>query len=153
MSSDGKNKRQIKSLNGGGPCYTSDGRILFHSQYKYSEICIADTDGGNIEQLTHNKAEDWHPEISMDGKHIAFMSDRDGNYEIYIMNIDGTDQKRITNNDAGDWEPSWSPDGSKIIFTSDMDGDFDIYIMNKDGSSVKNITNNSTDDLQVSWLK
>ena len=27
---------------------------------------------------------------------IAFMSDRDGNYEIYIMDINGTNQVRLT---------------------------------------------------------
>ncbi len=153
MSSDGSELTQIKPLKGGGPCFTHDGRILFHSEYKYSEICIADIDGNNIIQLTNNEAEDWHPEISPDGEQVTYMSNRDGNYEIYIMNIDGSNQKRLTHNTVGDWEPSWSPDGSKIIFTSYMDGDSDIYIMNKDGSSLKNITNNDAKDLQASWLK
>ena len=40
---------------------------------------------------------------------IAFMSDRDGNQEIYVMNADGSNQTRITNNSAWDWEPSWGP--------------------------------------------
>ncbi|UCG27058.1 MAG: PD40 domain-containing protein [Bacteroidales bacterium] len=153
MNSDGSELRQIKTLKGGGPCFTPDGKILFHSQYKYSEICIADIDGNNIHQLTNNNAEDWHPEISPDGEQVAFMSDRDGNYEIYIMNIDGSNQKRLTYNTVGDWEPSWSPDGSEIVFTSYLDGDSDIYIMNADGSSIRNITNNTAHDLQPSWLK
>jgi len=41
--------------------------------------------------------------------HIAFESDRDGNYEIYIMNADGTNQVNLTNNPADDEEPSWAP--------------------------------------------
>jgi len=153
MNADGSNLHQVQQIKGGGPHFTPDGRILFHSEYKDSEICLADIDGKNIIKLTDNEAEDWHPEISPEGKKIVFMSDRDGNYEIYVMDVDGSHQKRLTNHKAGDWEPSWSPDGSQIIFTSDRDGDFDIYIMNNDGSAVKNITNNKAQDLQVSWLK
>ena len=29
---------------------------------------------------------------------IAFISSRDGNFEIYVMNADGSEQKRLTNN-------------------------------------------------------
>lgn len=152
MNSDGSELTQLKSLKGGGPFFTQDGRIVFHSEYKNkkSEISIADIDGNNIIQLTHNEADEWHPEISPDGKHIAFMSDRDGNHEIYVMKLDGSNQKRLTSNNADDWYPSWSPDGSKLIFSSDMDGGENIYMMNKDGSSVQKIISNGS---QASWLK
>ena len=38
---------------------------------------------------------------------IAFMSDRDGNWEIYVMNGDGTDQRRLTVNAAPDLNPQF----------------------------------------------
>ncbi|KGJ98559.1 hypothetical protein ND16A_0629 [Thalassotalea sp. ND16A] len=100
-----------------------------------SEISIADSDGSNVIRLTQNNADDWYPEISPDGTQIVFMSDRDGNREIYTMDIDGSNQKRLTVNDVADWNPSWFADGSKLIFTSENKEDFfDIYMMNKDGS-------------------
>ena len=40
---------------------------------------------------------------------IAFMSIRDGNYEIYVMNSDGSEQTRLTNSSGWDGSPSWSP--------------------------------------------
>ena len=40
---------------------------------------------------------------------IAFVSDRDGNSEIYVMDADGGNPQRLTNNDFDDWYPSWSP--------------------------------------------
>ena len=40
---------------------------------------------------------------------IAFVSDRDGNFEIYIMNVDGSEQVNLTNNPAVDALPSFSP--------------------------------------------
>lgn len=81
---------------------------------------------------------------------IAFVSDRDGNNEIYIMNPDGSDQTNLTNSPKMDWYPDWSPDGKKIIFGSythprnpDDEDDEDIYIMNADGTEVKRLTNTS----------
>lgn len=152
MNSDGSGQTQIKSLEGGGPYFTTDGRLLFHSEFKdkKNEISIADIDGNNIIHLTDNQAEDWHPEVSPDGKQVAFMSNRDGNHEIYVMNIDGSNQKRLTNNDVDDWYPSWSSDGSQLIFSSQRDEVKNIYIMNKDGSSVRKIISNAT---SPTWLK
>ena len=50
------------------------------------------------------------------GSKIAFLSDRDGDYEIYMMNADGTEQINLTNNPARDFSLAWSPNGSKIAF-------------------------------------
>ncbi|MAS33629.1 MAG: hypothetical protein CL610_06470 [Anaerolineaceae bacterium] len=70
---------------------------------------------------------------------IVFMSDRDGNREIYTMNPDGTDIQRLTNHDAQDIQPTWSPDKSQIAFVSNRDGDFGIYVMRADGSGVRKL--------------
>jgi len=150
MNSDGSEQTQIKSLNGGGPVFTQEGKLLYHSKMQSYEICLADTDGSNIVKLTNNEAKELHPEISPDGRQVAFMSDRDGNFEIYVMNLDGSNQKRLTNNNDDDWNPSWSSDGSKIIFqSSEADGKH-VNIMNKDGSSVKRFITNASG---ASWLK
>ncbi|MGD2249769.1 MAG: DPP IV N-terminal domain-containing protein [Candidatus Methanofastidiosia archaeon] len=67
---------------------------------------------------------------------IAFISDRDGNWEIYTMNSDGSHQVNCTKNSYNDGDPCWSPDGSKIAFTTSHpeigDG---ICVMNSDGSN------------------
>jgi len=150
MNSDGSEQKQLKSLTGGGPYFTKDGRIVYHSQTETSEICIADADGSDMRKLTNNDAEDWHPEVSPDGKQIAFISNRDGNQEIYTMNLDGSNQKRLTHNEVDDWYPSWSPDGLRIIFSSTKDEEPNIYIMNKDGSSLKSLIKNGKNP---AWLK
>jgi len=82
---------------------------------------------------------------------IAFVSDRDGNQEIYVMNADGSDQTNITNNSASERDAEWSPDGSKIAFVSHCDGNQEIYVMNADGSDQTNITNNPANDYSPEW--
>jgi len=82
---------------------------------------------------------------------IAFVSDRDGNKEIYVMNADGSGVTRLTNNPASDVDPAWSPDGTRIAFASDRDGNFEIYVMNADGSNQIRLTNNPPYDASPAW--
>jgi Tol biopolymer transport system component len=43
-----------------------------------------------------------------DGTKIAFVSNRDGNGEIYVMNAqDGSNQTNLTDNTAFDGQPEW----------------------------------------------
>ena len=148
MNSDGSEQTQLKALSGRAPCFMNNGSILFHSKSPQSEICIANSDGSNITALTNNNAKDWSPKVSPDGKEIAFISDRDGNQEIYCMSIDGSNQKRLTFNEVTDWDPCWSADGSKLIFASDTGDYLDLYIINKDGSSLREFIANGS---QASW--
>jgi dipeptidyl aminopeptidase/acylaminoacyl peptidase len=81
---------------------------------------------------------------------IAFVSNRDGNNEIYVMNGDGSGLTNLTDNPADDggedYGPVWSPDGKRILFSSSRDGNLEIYMMNADGSDQTNLTNSPADD-------
>ena len=83
---------------------------------------------------------------------IAFVSDRDGNEEIYVINTDGSDVTRLTDNEATDEGASWSPDGLRIAFVSyrGLLSDFEIYVMNADGSDVRRLTHGGR-DIEPSW--
>jgi Tol biopolymer transport system component len=82
---------------------------------------------------------------------IAFVSDRDGNPEIYTMN-DGSSVTRITDNPSGDFNPAWSPDGTQIAFYSERDGNAEIYVVNVDGTGeARRLTNHPAADYNPSW--
>lgn len=49
---------------------------------------------------------------------ITFISDRDGNKELYMMDYDGFNPVRLTFNETVDYMPGWSTDGKKIAYTS-----------------------------------
>ena len=92
------------------------------------------------------------PTLSPDRTKVAFVSDRDGNREIYAMGADGSAPTNITQHDAWDSSPAWSPDGQQMAFVSDRNGDrelyyegsgfynTDIFLMNADGTGVEQLT-------------
>ena len=113
------------------------------------------TDGSNQERITNNNENDWVPVWSPDGNKIVFVSERDGNFEIYGMNIDGSNQTRITNNPASDMEPSWIPNSSGILFNSDRSGNHEIYRMelmsNFESGTIIQLTENNAEDDHGVW--
>ncbi len=82
---------------------------------------------------------------------IAFVSNRDGNWQIYVMDINGRNQQRLTSNAHNDLSPSWSPDGERIAFESWRHGPDEIYVMDIDGNNPQRLTNNGHDDRSPSW--
>ena len=77
----------------------------------------------------YNSGNEMGPYWSSDGTRITFISNRDGNNEIYVMDADGSNQTRLTNDLGQDNRPSWSPDGTKIAFASARDGNSEIYVI------------------------
>lgn len=61
---------------------------------------------------------------------VVFVSDRDGNDELYMMDYDGGNQTRLTFNSNIDYMPAWSPDGKKIAYTSYVENEARLYIYN-----------------------
>ncbi|NER09374.1 TolB protein [Muriicola jejuensis] len=59
---------------------------------------------------------------------IAFVSNRDGNMEIYLMDGNGKNAKNISRHPDLDYSPSWMPDGSGIMGYSNRDGNPELYL-------------------------
>jgi Tol biopolymer transport system component len=82
---------------------------------------------------------------------ILFVSDRDGDKEIFAVRSDGTGLIQLTNNTSNDYDPAVSADGTKVAFVTDRDGKVELYTMNIDGSSQTRITNNAYTESHPSW--
>ncbi|MEM1434410.1 MAG: DUF5050 domain-containing protein [Pseudomonadota bacterium] len=153
MKADGTDQRRLKGLQGRAPEFLQDGRLLFQSKSSPSQICIANIDGSNVRQLTHDETDNMSPKISPDGSRIAYLSNRDGNQEVYVMGLDGRKQTRLTFNRVEEWDPAWSTDGSKVFFSSqNVHGFYDIYKVNRDGSSIEKILDNGSQASTVHFL-
>jgi Tol biopolymer transport system component/putative intracellular protease/amidase len=83
---------------------------------------------------------------------IAFVSDRDGNGEIYVMNADGSNQRRLTHFRNFDGVPTWSPDGRQLAFYTYLShSKWAIQVMDADGSNQRPLTDNDACDGAPFW--
>jgi serine/threonine protein kinase len=88
---------------------------------------------------------------STSSRRITYMSDQDGDWEVYIVDADGGGEYQLTDNDATDGWASISPDGQKIAFVSSRDGNWDLYVMDPDGSNVRRLTDDPAEDWIPMW--
>jgi eukaryotic-like serine/threonine-protein kinase len=77
-----------------------------------------------LTRLTSDLGWTDYPAISLDGKMLAYSSDRsgDGNLDIWIQHIPDGAPVRLTRGPADDTDASFSADGSRIAFHSSRDG-------------------------------
>ena len=86
---------------------------------------------------------DHSPAWAPDGDTLAYVSEREGNAEIYVLETDKDEPpQRLTTNEAEDRQPVWSPDGKRIAFVSDVHGEGEIFVMDADGSNQQRLTHN-----------
>jgi imidazolonepropionase-like amidohydrolase/Tol biopolymer transport system component len=72
--------------------------------------------GGQSTRIAGGTVFDMQPRFSPDGRRIAFISDRDGNFNIWTMSPDGTDPKQVSKESNREVNsPAWSPDGEYIF--------------------------------------
>jgi tricorn protease len=117
-------------------------RAVFEAR---GDIFTVPAEHGYIRNLTQRSGSaERHPSWSPDGKHIAFWSDRSGEYELTICPADGTGkEKALTQLGKGfRYQIFWSPDSKKISF---IDFAHDIQIFDMETSQMTKVDN-------IDWL-
>jgi Tol biopolymer transport system component len=104
-------------------------------------------------RLTHDHFDNLNPVWSPDGKNIAFVSDRSGNWDIWVMKADGSELKPLTTEPSEERFPAWSPDGQRIAFASNRSGNWDIWAVNIAGIDARQMTTHRRDDLFPTWSR
>lgn len=127
----------------GGVSWTSDQRILGEFQSGgESELWSMNADGGERKQLTADHYAKAQPEISHDGRYIAFATMQSGSLNIARIDADGSNQLQLTSGSGGTFGPRFTPDGQSIIFTTSTWSGFPtLGKVSIDGGKVEQLTN------------
>lgn len=140
-------RRHGGDIYGRVPAWLADGRIVYwECPEDKCGLYVMEGDGTSPVRLTMAE-HDLAPSASPDGSRVAFMSNRDGNWEVYVVNVarpegpEGQGLIRITRDSARDGLPTWSPDGRWLAFVSDRDGAWAVWVARPDGSGQRKLFN------------
>ena len=112
-----------------------------------SLVYIVPIGGGTPRRITQKSPSYWHG-WSPDGKTLAFVGQRDGEFDIYTVSAAGGEETRLTTAKGLDDGPEYSPDGKYIYFNSERTGHMQIWRMKTDGSEQEQVF---SDDLN-NWF-
>lgn len=104
-----------------------------------SQLYILPISGGTPRLITPNSPSYWHG-WSPDGKTLAFVGQRNGEFDIYAIPVTGGEEKRLTTAKGLDDGPEYTPDGQFIYFNSERTGHMQIWKMRADGSEQTQVT-------------
>ncbi len=139
----------------GSPVWDSNGELLFFQSKRDNEsgeLYSYSLSTKQITRLTNNDFNESSAVWSPDNTKIAFVSNQDGDDDIYVMDVSGNDIIQLTNNELNDWYPQWSPDGSTLMFTyGDWNTDiWETRFINADGTNERTLIT-QVDSGNASW--
>ncbi|MDF1800305.1 MAG: hypothetical protein P1V81_14095, partial [Planctomycetota bacterium] len=111
----------------GGPSNLAGGTLLLqdptisaeHIVFRYAEdLWIVGRGGGEARRLTSSPGSETSPQLSPDGKLVAFTGSYEGNPDVYVLPVEGGTPRRLTFHPGRDTVQDWLPDGSGVVFTS-----------------------------------
>ena len=84
--------------------------------------------------------------LSPDGRHVVFVRETAGNYDLWMQTIDGEELVQLTDSIFADLEPQFSPDGGKLLFVSNraFSGEVtksSLYMMDLKSYKITRLTN------------
>ncbi|GAB4236758.1 MAG: hypothetical protein Tsb0034_11570 [Ekhidna sp.] len=148
MNSDGKEKKMIRSFEGGriySTSWVNDETVIITLEHegKAASIEAIDLITGDTRTLLANPHGDYFAEYSSKTHKIVFTSRRNGQNDVFTIDLDGSNPKNLTQLASYNQKPDVSGDGT-ILFVSRQEGNQDIYRMSVKGDEIQNLTG-STD--------
>ena len=106
------------------------------------------TTANNMSNLAGDEYDfQWSP----NSRYIAFVTEKDGNSEIYSLDMQTREIRRLTQNRLQDRLPKWSRSGGNILFVSDADGDFDIFSLRFESGAQRRLHATDESELVADW--
>ena len=104
------------------------------------EVYVADFDGSNVRQLTHDNTISVHPSLSPDGRRIAYTGYQSGYADVYVIDLASGSRNRIVNFPGTNSGATFSPDGDRLALTISKDGNPELYTVSASGGGARRLT-------------
>ncbi len=117
------------------PVFTPDGESVVFTSNRGGNLDIwkVSRQGGAIQRLTDDPADDWDPSLSADGQTLLFSSNRSGNLEVWMAEADGAHARQVTHDGVDAENPSLTRDGQWVIYGCGAAGRAGIWRIRPDG--------------------
>lgn len=142
------------------PSYAPDGSKVACCEFRrdpvfgvVEEIGIMDLETLEFRLITADMADSHHPVWSPKGDAIAYVSDKNGNYDIWIFDLNDKTHRPVAMGDSFDSEPAWSPDGREIVFVSSRTGNKEIWAVSVTGDQLRQVTRMEAACMNPFWVK
>ena len=96
---------------------------------------------------------DADAQLSPDGRHVVFLSDRTGADEIWKANSDGSTPMQLTFLSSYCGTPRWSGSGREIIFSAEPQGNADLFVISADGGQPRQLTTDSSNETAPNYSR
>lgn len=82
-----------------------------------ADIFIVEVDSGKSRAITQGRASNWLPTWAPDGRHLAFLSDRDGNGQakLWIWEATSGNLRKVSDAIVRSYQLQWLPDSSALL--------------------------------------
>ena len=107
--------------------WSGDGRSLVISETTDISVLSPGTESVT-EGLIETEFVETYPEVSPDGRWIAYMSNESGQFEVYVRPFPNVDDGRWQISRDGGVSPVWAPDGQELFFRSPGTGALDMMV-------------------------
>lgn len=113
------------------------------------EIYTCDADGAGVVQLTRDGAISVAPNLSPDGRKLAYTGYHSGYADVYEINLASGARSRILKYPGTNSGAAYSPDGGKIAVTLSKDGNPELYVTG--GFGAKRLTRTKGVESSPTW--
>jgi Tol biopolymer transport system component/imidazolonepropionase-like amidohydrolase len=100
------------------PALSPDGSVIAFTSL--GDLYLWDIDREELTQVTDDPAADQTPHWSRDGRRLAWISDRGGQYRVWTLDLASGERVSLAFEQKFISFPAWSPDGSKLAFFTDV---------------------------------
>lgn len=111
------------------------------------ELFSVPTKNGPTRQLTHTTGREIAVAWSPDGKHLTYLSDETGEYELYIRTTDTFAKPKQLTKNGSTWRfpAKWSADSSKLLFA---DKHHDLWVLTLSNKKLKKVDSSDMNSIE-----